>query len=222
MPSLLHIDSSPRSRSHSRSLTGLFVDLWVRRFPDTEIVTRDLGVFTAPHITEAWIAAAFCQPDQRGSSMRKALEVSDLLVDELLRADMLLFGVPMYNFGLPSMLKAYFDNIVRVNRTFLFEPDDHGNPYKPLVQNKSAYVIVTSGDSGYQGDGPLWHLNHVEPHLRTILGFIGIGHVEFAYSGNDEFGGEQLERSLSSAREKIKHLVETAEARCPHQLLPKD
>jgi FMN-dependent NADH-azoreductase len=152
MPTLLHIDSSPRGRSRSRQLTRLFAELWTGKFPDTEIIHRDLAVFAPPHVGEPWIAAAFTPPDQRTRPMSQALQISDLLVDELLRADAVVIGTPMYNFGLPSVLKAYFDNVIRVNRTFLFEPDDSENPYKPLVEDKPAYVVVATGDAGYRRD----------------------------------------------------------------------
>jgi len=133
--------------------------------------------------------------------MRQAIATSDALVDELLAADEYVLGVPIHNFGLPSPLKAWVDNVVRVGRTFSFHPDDpEGQFYRPLVPpGRRATVIVTSGDVGYEPGGPIWHMNHVEPHLRTILGFVGINDLRFVYAGNDEFGGERLERSLAAA-----------------------
>ncbi len=206
---LLHIDSSPRQlRSHSRRLTQRFRVLWLARFPDTRVAYRDLRVFTPPHVSEDWIAGAFTDGAQRTPSMRQALELSDLLVDELLGADVLLLGVPMYNFGLPSVLKAYFDNVVRINRTFLFHPDDATAPYKPLLAGKQAFVVITSGDRGFAPGQPFFHLNHIEPYLRSILAFIGITDVRFLYSGNDEFGGERLQQSIAHAEENIRTLID--------------
>ena len=137
--------------------------------------------------------------------MRRAIATSDALVDEFLAADEYVLGVPMHNFGLPSSLKAWVDNVVRVGRTFSFIPDDPaGRFYWPLVPpGRRATVIVTTGDAGYEPRGPLWHINHVEPHLRTILNFVGITDLRFVYSGNDEFGGDRLERSLETAARRV-------------------
>jgi len=116
----------------------------------------------------------------------------------------------MYNFGIPAPLKAYIDQIVRIGRTFAFEPEDAAAPYKPLVSGKRAFVIVASGDAGYEPGGPLAAWNQVEPYLRTVLGFIGIHDVDFVYVGNDEFGGERLARSLERARRELRELAQVA------------
>ncbi|MPY89481.1 MAG: FMN-dependent NADH-azoreductase [Luteitalea sp.] len=218
MAHVLHLDSSPRgARSHTRRLTREFVDMWRRRHPGDTVSRRDLGMEPPPHITEGWIAAAFCAPEARTPDMHAELSLSEHLVDELLAAGVLVIGVPMYNFAIPAMLKVYIDQIVRIGRTFAFEPEDTVQPYKPLTYGKRAFVIVASGDAGYDPGGPLAELNHVEPYLRTVLGFIGIRDVDFVYVGNDEFGGERLERSLEIARSRVGHL---AASRFDPPLLP--
>jgi FMN-dependent NADH-azoreductase len=200
MAHLLQIDSSPRSsRSHTRHLTRAFVDMWRRHHPDDTLSRRDIGTQPPDHVTESWIAAAFCPPQARTPEMRSSLALSDQLVDELLGSDVLVIGAPMYNFGIPATLKAYIDQIVRVGRTFAFEPEDTVQPYKPLTCGKRAFVIVASGDAGYDRGGQLAGHNQLEPYLRTVLSFIGIDDVEFIYAGNDEFGGERLARSLQGA-----------------------
>lgn len=200
MAHLLQIDSSPRnSRSHTRRLTGAFVDMWRGHHPGDTLRRRDIGAQPPAYVTEGWIAAAFCAPQDRTSEMRSALALSDRLVDELLGSDVLVIGAPMYNFGIPATLKAYIDQIVRVGRTFAFEPEDAVQPYKPLAHGKRAFIIVASGDAGYDHGGQLAAHNQLEPYLRTVLGFIGVHDIDFIYVGNDEFGGERLERSLQSA-----------------------
>ncbi|MGW4633681.1 FMN-dependent NADH-azoreductase [Nocardia sp. NPDC004415] len=212
MAQLLRLDASPRqSRSHTRTLVGEFVDQWRQARPEDTVIHRDLGHRPPPHLTEDWIAAAFTTPDQRTPAMHAALADSDELVDEMLATDVLVLGVPMYNFGIPAMLKAYIDNIVRVGRTFAFDPAADA-PYTPLTAGKRAFVIVGTGDAGYDVGGPLAHMNHVEPYLRTALGFIGIDDLEFVYTGNDEFGGERLRRSLESARERVATLTADRES----------
>lgn len=197
---LLHLDSSPRAdRSHTRKLTAHLVSRWLEQRPGDSVVYRDLRVFTPPHVTEDWIAASFQPPAERTAQMNQALQLSDLLVDEFVASDVFIVGVPMYNFSVPSVFKAYIDNIVRIGRTFLFTPEDADAPYKPLVDGKRMFVVVSSGDSGYAPGEPLYAMNHLEPYLRTVFGFIGVRDITFFYAGNDEFGGEQLADSLRSA-----------------------
>ena len=169
---------------------------------------RDLRVFTPPHVTEDWIVGAFSPSDQRSPQMRQALQLSDLLIDEFMAADVYVFGVPMSNFAAPAVFKAYIDNIVRVGRTFLYVPDDAAAPYRPLVHGKRMFVLVSSGAIGYAPTGPLWPLNHLEPHLRTIFGFIGVSDVSFIYAGNDMAGGEQLERAIHEALGHIRKTIQ--------------
>jgi FMN-dependent NADH-azoreductase len=215
MPTLLRVDASPRAddRSHSRRLTARFAEVWRTRNPSGRIVHRDLRLLPPPHVDQTWIEAAFTPDHLRTRATRRVLATSDLLVDELLAADDYVFGVPMYNFGLSSAFKAWVDNIVRVGRTFSFDPDDPaGQFYRPLVPSgRRATVIVASGDTGYEPGGPLWSINQLEPHLRTILGFVGVTDVHFVYTGNDEFGGDRLERSLEAAA----RLVEQAAGSVP-------
>lgn len=203
-PTLLHIDASPRNdgRSHSRRLTARFVQA---RRPGGRVVYRDLKAQTPPHVDQAWIEAAFAPEERRTPGMRGALAVSEMLIDEFLAADEYLLGVPMYNFGVPSALKAWIDNVVRAGRTFAFDANDpHGQFYRRLVPpGRRMTVVVTTGDAGYEPGGAMWPLNHVEPHLRTLFGFIGVNDLNFIYAGNDEFGGERLERSLDAAARRI-------------------
>jgi FMN-dependent NADH-azoreductase len=211
MSSLLHLDASPLSdRSHSRRLSAFFVQQWLERHPSDTVLYRDLRVFTPPHVTEDWIAGAFTPHDQWSPQMQQALQLSDLLIDEFMSADVYVFGVPMSNFAAPAVFKAYIDNVVRVGRTFLYIPDDAVAPYKPLVHGKRMFVLVSSGAAGYAPTGSMWPLNHLEPHLRTIFGFIVVSDVTFIYAGNDMAGGEQLERSITEALVHIRTAVRTS------------
>ncbi|NGP87779.1 FMN-dependent NADH-azoreductase [Fodinibius halophilus] len=203
MKTLLHIDSSPRKKqSYSRMLSKLFRDKWLKECPAYQLNYRDLNATAPPHVDLPWIDAAFTPKTDRSIQQRQALELSDFFVDEFLAADVYLLGVPMYNFGMPSVLKAYVDNIVRVGRTFLFDPDA-AQPYTPLVEDKEMFVVIMTGDSGYRKGERFASMNHLEPHIRTAFGFIGVKEITFIYSGNDEFGGVKLEDSLEQAKEKI-------------------
>lgn len=208
MTQVLHIDASPRSdRSHTRRLTREFVDAWLETRPTDTVVYRDVGHHPPPHVDEAWIAAAFTPPDKLTQQMRETLKTSDDLVDELLAADILVIGLPMYNFSVPSVFKAYIDQIIRIRRTFAFDPEDKFQPYKPLVHGKRIFVIVATGDSGYESGGRFAHLNHLDPYLRVLFGFIGVTDVTFVHIGNDEFGGERLSQSVLQARARISELT---------------
>lgn len=208
MAHMLHIDASPRGdRSHTRRLTREFIDAWRKAHPADTVGYRDVGRDPPPPVDESWIAAAFTPPREHTPAMRKALRTSDGLVDGFLAADVYVIGAPMYNFTVPSAFKAYIDQIVRVGRTFAFEPEDEQQPYKPLVHGKRMFVVVASGDSGYESGGRFEQLNHLDPYLRTVFGFIGITDITFVYVGNDEFGGHRLEQSVARARERITELI---------------
>jgi FMN-dependent NADH-azoreductase len=216
MTQLLHIDSSARGeRSHSRRLTREFVEKWQQFHSGTSVVYRDIGRHPAPHVTEDWIAAAFTPPERRTPAMREALRTSDEIVDEFLAADVYVFGVPMYNFNVPSAFKAYIDNVVRAGRTFLFQPEVRDQPYKPMVRGKRMFVIAARGDSGYAAGGANESLNHQDPHLRTVFSYIGVTDITFITVENDEFGGKDLAQSIAEARARFDGLIAAASPRRP-------
>ncbi len=202
MPTLLHLDSSARGeRSHSRQLTAEFARQWQAAHPDGRTVYRDLGRQPVPLVTEAWIGGAYSPPAQRTSEQAAAIAVSDGLVDELFAADVLLAGVPMYNFGIPAAFKAWVDQIVRAGRTF--DPAT----YQGLVNGKRAFIITARGGAGYGPGEAMAGLNHEDPYLRTILGFIGITEVEFVHAENTSGGDDVRAGSLAKARERIGAVV---------------
>lgn len=208
MVNLLHIDASPRGeRSHSRRMTREFVEQWKQTHPYDTITYRDIGRNPIPHIDELWIAAAFSSPEQHTPELREALRLSDQLVDEFLAADAYIIGVPMYNFSVPSVFKAYIDQIVRVGRTVAFEPNDAANVFKPLVLGKKMYIIESRGDSGFHPGGPYEKMNHHDPYLVTVFGFMGITDITFVHVENDEYGGSKLAESIAHARAKIAELI---------------
>ncbi|QYO61929.1 FMN-dependent NADH-azoreductase [Leptolyngbya sp. 7M] len=208
MAHLLHIDSSPRDeRSQSRRFTREFVESWKQSHPADTITYRDVGRNPVPHITESWIAAAYTPPAQRTLDLQDAIHISDQLVDELLAADIYVIGVPMYNYSIPSMLKAYIDQIVRIGRTFEFDPENAENPYKPLVLGKKMFIITARGASGYAIGERYGALNYQDPYLRTVFGFIGITDITFVPIENDESGGTGLAESIANARTQIAQLV---------------
>lgn len=208
MAHLLHIDASPRGeRSHSRRMTREFVEQWQKVHPSDTITYRDIGRNPVPYVDEPWIAAAFTSPEQHTPEMREAIRLSDQLVDEFLMADIYVIGVPMYNFSVPGVFKSYIDQIVRVGRTVAFEPKADANVFKPLVLGKKMFIIEARGDSGFQPGGQYEKMNHHDPYLVTVFGFMGITDITFIHVENDEYGGQKLSESIANARVKITELV---------------
>ncbi|MBN9673643.1 FMN-dependent NADH-azoreductase [Roseibium aggregatum] len=216
MTTLLHIDSSARSGgsdehrfgSHSRRLSRRFVSGWKARRPGDAVVYRDVGAKPPEAVSGSWIHAAFTPPENREHWMREVLAESDELVDELLQADVIVAGVPMYNFGVPAQFKAYIDNIVRVGRTFGFDRSRPGEPYWPMVPADKTLVILSSrGDYGYEAGGRLANRNHVEPGIKTAFSYLGITDVHSVAVEFDEFADERLQASIASAEGVVDKLV---------------
>jgi FMN-dependent NADH-azoreductase len=218
MAIILHIDASARSGrsdqdrfgSHTRRLTARFVERWTAARPADRIVYRDVGQTPPKPVTGRWIHAAFTKPEQREPWMHEVLAESDALVDELMAADLIVAGVPMYNFGPPAQFKAYIDNIVRVGRTFGFDRARPGDPYWPLLANRGKRLVVLSsrGDYGYDEGERLHHLNHVEPSVRTAFKYLGVTAFESIASEYDEFADARLHTSLARAEAAVDELVD--------------
>lgn len=208
MKSLLVINSSGRvTRSITRHLTSRFSEAWLGRNPGGIVVPRDVGQHPPAAVDEAWIAAAFAQLAERDVCGNEALALSDTLIDEIIQADIIVLGVPMYNFGMPAQLKAFVDQVVRVGRTFAFDAVA-ADPYQPLLESKPVVVITSAGDGAIHPGGSLAHMNFLEPHLETVFGFIGLTDVTFVRVGYDEYQDGRLKRSLASAEATIDQLVE--------------
>lgn len=208
MAHLLHIDSSPRGdRSHSRRMTREFVEAWQQTHPHDTVTYRDVGRQPVPHVDEPWIVAAYTPEEQRTPELQEALQVSDRLIDELIAADILVVGSPMYNFSIPSTFKAYIDQIVRLGRTFAIDYENAEDPYKPLLHGKKMFVITARGASGFGPGERYGHMNHQDPYLRVAFGFIGITDITFIHVENDEHSSESLAASIAAAQAQVAQLV---------------
>ena len=214
---LLQIDSSARPGrsgeqphgSHTRRLSARFLHRWQALRPQDAVTRRDLALQPPTPVTGGWVHAAFTPPAQRAPWMHATLAESDALVDELIRADLIVIGVPMYNFGMPSTLKAWIDNIVRVGRTFGFDRNRIGEPYWPLLAGQGKRVVLLSarGDYGYDPGHRLEASNHVEAGVTTPLRYIGIDTVDRVAIEYDEFGDERLLASIAKAEAAVDALV---------------
>jgi FMN-dependent NADH-azoreductase len=176
---LLDINSSPLGEaSISRHLTAEFVENWQLAHPDGNIVKRDLTTTSIPPVSGAWIGAVYTPEDTRTPAQRELLTLSDSLIAELQAADEYVFGVPMHNFSVPSVLKLWIDQIARVNKTFSYAT---GTPVG-LITGKKATVIIASGGK-YDKGTAMASYNFVEPYLRTVFGFLGITDVTVLAAG---------------------------------------
>jgi len=208
MATLLVIDSSARrERSHTRRLTRHFAERWRTLRPQDEVIRRDLGVAPPPPVDAEWVAAAFTPPAERTERMRQALATSDALIAEVERADVVVLGAPMYNFGMPAPLKAWVDQIVRVGRTFAFDPGDPAQPYRPLLGGKKLVLVTSRGDRGFGEGGRLAHMNHLDAHVDTVLRFVGVERVATVAVESDEWADDHLARSLAAAVRDVERLV---------------
>lgn len=214
---LLHIDASARPGrsgththgSHTRRLTHRFVAQWQAARPQDEIIYRDIGATPPSIINGDWIHAAFAPANKQEAWMSETLAESDSLIDELIAADVLVLGIPLYNFNVPAAFKAWIDQIVRINKTVAFNPDDHLNPFVPLLADRPRHAVVLSsrGSHGFDPGGEFAHMNHLEPSVRTALGFIGINEMHSIAIERQEEGGEVLAESIRLAETKVDRLV---------------
>jgi FMN-dependent NADH-azoreductase len=205
MSKVLVITASPRGeRSVSRSLTTLFAQLWAQNHPQDTVLLRDIGHHPVPHVTEPWVVGAFAPAEAQTTESKAAIAVSDQLVEEFLGADKFIFGVPMYNFNIPSTFKAYIDQIVRAGKTFAVGP----NGYEGLVKDKKALFITSSGGAYHPGT-PMAAYNFQEPYLRVIFGFIGLTDIQFIGADSLNMGDDATKLAQEKAERDIRELAPT-------------
>src|SRR5258708_23603774 len=180
---VVRIDSSARRNSVSRQLTQKFVESWKKANPAGKVIERDLETTHLPLITDEWTLAAHSDPATLTPAQRETLSVSETLVDELLAADTIVIGAPMYNFTVSAPLKAWIDQIVRLGRTVLYGPN---GPDGVLKGNKG--VVLTSRGGAFRPGTPTAQYDHQEPYLRHILGFIGLTDITFIHAENQKPG----------------------------------
>ena len=200
---LLRIDSSARRNSVSRQLTQKFVEAWNKQNPAGEVIERDLTTTNLPLITDEWMHAASSDLSNLTPAQRETLSVSDSLVDELIAADTIVIGAPMYNLTISAPLKAWIDQIVRAGRTVRWGP----NGAEGVLRGKKVVVLTSRGGS-FRPDTGTAQYDHQEPYLCHILGFIGLTDVTFIHAENQK-PGELAETARAAAFDQIQQLVGT-------------
>lgn len=185
--SVLRIDASARKNgSSSRALT----DALIEKLAPENLVVRDL-VTGLPFVTEGWVGANFTDDTDRSEDQKATLSLSDTLVDEIVAADTMVIGVPIYNFGIPAALKAWIDMIARARKTFQYT----ANGPEGLLTGKKAYILVTSGGTEVGSE-----IDFATSYMRHVLGFISIEDVTVISAGQQMMKGET---AVSEALQQI-------------------
>lgn len=204
MCKVLVINASARTeRSLSRQLTEIFTENWMEKYPNDSITYRNIGQEDIPHVTEKWIAAAFKPAELRGDEDEQVLKISNKLIAELKDADVIVLGTPMYNWSVPSVLKAYIDQILRVNETVLVNKMTPEDPYTGLLSDKKAYLLMVRGNAGYDPGEFYEHMDFQTNYLKTVFRIIGIEDVEHVSANGIDIGSS----SWGEAGKKIKKLI---------------
>jgi FMN-dependent NADH-azoreductase len=199
MKTLLQVTTSLFSDAgQSSQLAARFVKEWQLANPKAVVITRDLGREPVPHLSAERFQAFLAKPEERTSEQAAHAVLSDALIDELKRADTIVIGLPMYNFGIPSTLKAYFDHVARSGHTFRYtEKGPEG-----LLKGKRAVIFAARG--GLYAGTPL---DTQTAYVRDFLRFLGIEDVEFVYAEGLAMGDEPKARGLTKAHDAIRTLV---------------
>ncbi len=219
MTTLLQIEASARGqRSLSRGLSQHFSRTWLSHHPDTRILHRDVGRCPPPLVSEVWIGAAFTPEPERSPDQHQVLAASDELISEVEVADIIVIATPMYNYGMPAALKAWFDQVIRIGRTFSFDLARGDWPLEPVLEDKTLVVLAARGEFGFEPGGVRASMNHLEPHIATCAHYLGATERHFISIDYQEFGDQRHERSLIQAHQKVEDLVDQL-ARQPAALL---
>jgi FMN-dependent NADH-azoreductase len=199
---LLQVNASLYSKDgQSTRLADQFVAGWRQQNSGAKVIVRDLSRDPVPHLTAERFAAFITPAETRSTEQRAVAAYSDALIEELRRADVIVLGVPMYNYDVPSTLKAYFDHIARAGVTFKYtETGPQG-----LLTGKQAYVFTARG--GFYAGTPA---DTQTAYLRTFLRLIGIADVEFIYAEGLAMGDAAKQKGLGDAQLALSRIVTPA------------
>jgi FMN-dependent NADH-azoreductase len=199
MKTLLVLKSSLYSDAgESSRLADAFVQKWRAQEPNARVIVRDLAANPVPHLSAERFGAFLAKPEERTADQQSVIDDSDALIAELRQADVIAIGVPLYNFGVPSTLKAYFDHVARAGVTFRYT----ANGAVGLLTGKKAYVFAARG--GLYAGTPL---DSQTPYVRQFLAFLGVTDVEFVYAEGLAVSAESKATSLERARAAVEALV---------------
>ncbi len=215
MSTLLHIESSVRAAKNpnpdhdsiSKNIALRFIDTWKKNRPEDDYIYRDVGLNPPAFITQDWIGAVFTPEEKRTPAQKERLALSDELIAEVAAADVILISSPMYNYGMPAQLKAWFDQIIRINKTFDFDLSRGDFPLQPLLSGKTLIIVTSSGEFGFQKGGIREELGHLAPHLRTLSKYLGVDTIYEIASEYQEFGDDRHRMSVADAKDRAERIA---------------
>jgi FMN-dependent NADH-azoreductase len=194
-------------QSKSAQLAGEFVEAWRVTHPGTTLIERALTPDSIPHLSLGAFGALMTPAEQRTDEQRASVQFADRLIEELEAADTIVLAVPMYNFSIPSTLKAWIDHVARAGRTFRYTA---AGP-EGLLKGKKVFVVTGRGGS-YSGDSPAKVFDFQEPYLRGVLGFLGLTEVTFIHVEGLKVSPEAAEQGIARARQLIAAIAGMPEA----------
>lgn len=199
MKNLLQLNTSLFSNSgESSQLADQFVAAWRASKLEAQVVVRDLAAQPLPHLDAERFLAFTARAEQRSPQQQALVAESDALIDEIRNADVIVLGLPMYNFGIPSTLKAYFDHIARAGVTFRYTASGPVG----LLSGKQAYVFAARG--GLYAGTPR---DSQSAYVRDFLAFIGITELDFVYAEGLNMGEPKKQTALAGARQRLEQLA---------------
>jgi len=207
---VLHINSSARTseRSLTRALGATFLRALRELEPGIKVVSRDVGAEPVPPIDENWIAAAFTEPGERSQTMKARLRLSDELIDEVVDADLIVIGAPMYNYGPPASLKGWIDQVARIGRTFSFDLSRGDFPIEPILCGKRLVILSSRGEFGFEPGGLRASCNAFDVALTSCAHYWGVAPQDIYKIAIEyqEFKDTRHKRSLEKAHRQAREL----------------
>jgi len=200
---LLVLSSAASEKSYSRKFANQIVDD-LSKGHEAVVKVRDLAKSPLPHVGEAFAGGIYRPAEQRTPEQAQAVALSDAVVDELLAADIVVIAAPMYNFGVPSTLKAWIDHVARAGRTFSYSEQGP----KGLVTGKKVILVLARG--GIYSEGPMRAFDFQETYLRAVLGFLGMTDVQVVRVEGVAMGEAALRRAVESANAQLDTLQKLA------------
>ncbi|HEX7643375.1 MAG TPA: FMN-dependent NADH-azoreductase [Burkholderiaceae bacterium] len=200
---ILHIDSSPMGeRSFSRKLGAKVLSELQVKFPGSILKTRDLAAQPLPHLSARTLGAFFTPPEQRTPELVAAAAESDAAIAELKAADIVVIGAPMWNFGIPSSLKAWIDHVARAGHTFKYGANGPEGMLDPAKK-----VIIVSSRGGVYSAGPMAAMDFQEDYLRSVLGFLGLRDISFVRTEGVALGEDAAKSAVQAAESHVAEVL---------------
>ncbi|QUI70689.1 NAD(P)H-dependent oxidoreductase [Pseudoalteromonas sp. M8] len=220
MKNILYISSSVRKYSETssqhQSISRRLGEQFLTKFScfthEVEITHRDLSVKQPAFIDEAFIAAAFAK-GVLSEEQRLVLAESDEIIKEVTNADIIVIASPMYNYGMPAVLKAWFDLAIRVNKTFSFDLARGDKPLEPILSGKTLVLLASWGEFAFKKGESQYHLNHLSSHIEQLAPYLGAEAFYEIASEYQEFGDDRHKHSKQRAIDDVHKLAQILSAK---------